>query len=98
MPIPPVFSPWSLSSARLWSMEDAMGTTVSPSVKDSTDTSGPVRNSSMTTVAPLSPNARSSIMERTAARAASRVSQINTPFPRARPSALTTAGRGHVST
>ena len=75
-----------------------MGTTVSPSVKDRTDTSGPVRNSSMTTVAPLSPKSRSSIIERTASRAASRVSQISTPLPRASPSALTTAGSGQAST
>ncbi len=75
-----------------------MGTSVSPSVKDSTDTSGPVRNSSITTFAPLSPKMRPSIMERTASRAASRVSQISTPLPSARPSALTTVGRGQVST
>ena len=79
-------------------MEDTIGTTVSPSVKDRTDTSGPVRNSSMTTVAPLSPKRPPSIMERTASRASFRVSQISTPLPRARPSALTTVGRGQAST
>ena len=75
-----------------------MGSMVSPSVKASTDTSGPARNSSMTTRAPLSPKSRSAIMERTAARALSLVSQMSTPLPRARPSALTTAGRGQAST
>ena len=75
-----------------------MGLTHVPSVKASTETSGPVRNSSMTTLAPLSPKIRSSMMERTASRALSLVSQMSTPLPRARPSALTTAGRGHSST
>ena len=40
-----------------------MGTTVLPSVKARTETSGPVRNSSMTTRLPLSPKTLSSIMD-----------------------------------
>ena len=69
-----------------------MGTTVSPSVKLSTETSGPSMNSSMTTRAPLCPKALSSIMERTAAFASSAVCATMTPLPSARPSALTTMG------
>ena len=74
-----------------------IGTTVLPSVKLSTETSGPVRNSSTTMRAPLSPNFFSSIMDRTAAFASSLVSAIITPLPRARPSALITVGTGAVS-
>ena len=74
-----------------------MGTTVSPSVKDRTETSGPVRNSSITTRLPLWPNMPSSIMETTACLASSRVWAMMTPLPRARPSALTTMGISAVS-
>ena len=69
----------------------------SPSVKARTETSGPVKNSSMTTQLPLSPKTLSSIMARTPARASSRVWAMMTPLPRARPSAFTTVGRGAVS-
>ncbi len=79
-------------------MLEAMGRMVRPSVKQRTETSGPVRNSSMTTSLPLSPNTFSSIMERTAASASSRVWQMRTPLPRARPLAFTTTGRGAVFT
>ena len=75
-----------------------MGTMVSPSVKERTDTSGPVRYSSTTTRLPLSPNTFSSIMERTASIASARVTAMTTPLPRARPSAFTTTGRGQRST
>ena len=60
--MPPVFSPISPSPMRLWSMDAGMGTTVFPSVKVSTDTSGPVRNSSITTHSPLFPNLPLSII------------------------------------
>ena len=92
VPMPPVFRPLSPSSARLWSMLDTMGTTVLPSVKLSTETSGPVRNSSMTIRLPDAPNCLSSMMLFTAASAAASSSQISTPLPSARPSALTTSG------
>src|SRR5699024_4243052 len=62
VPMPPVFRPVSPSPARLWSMLDTMGLTVLPSVKASTDTSGPWRNSSTTTRLPLSPKRLSTIM------------------------------------
>ena len=46
VPMPPVLRPVSPSPARLWSMEETMGRMAVPSVKASTLTSGPVRNSS----------------------------------------------------
>ena len=67
-----------------------------PSVKASTLTSGPVRNSSITTRLPESPKARSSIMVLTASSASSQVWEISTPLPRARPSALMTMGKEAV--
>ena len=69
-----------------------MGTTVSPSAKASTVTSGPTMHSSMTTVEPEAPNLPPSIMSRTAAFASSTVAATVTPLPRARPSALMTMG------
>ena len=98
MPIPPVFSPLSSSCARLWSIDETIGATVLPSVKASTETSGPVKNSSTTTLLPLLPKARFSIMVSTAETASSRVSAISTPLPNARPSAFTTTGKGQVLT
>ncbi|OPZ68781.1 MAG: hypothetical protein BWY81_00714 [Firmicutes bacterium ADurb.Bin467] len=90
--MPPVLRPKSRSFARLWSIDDTIGTIALPSVNASTDTSGPSRYSSMTTRLPLLPNARSSMMRRTASSASPRVSQIRTPFPSASPLALTTSG------
>ena len=78
-------------------MEDTMGTTASPSVKARTDTSGPVRNSSMTTVEPDLPNLAFAIISVTASRASWRGWAMMTPLPRARPSALMTVGMGAVS-
>ena len=43
-----------------------MGITVSPSVNESTETSGPVKNSSITIFSPLLPKTLSSIISRTA--------------------------------
>ena len=74
-----------------------MGFSVLPSVKASTDTSGPSRNSSMTIRSPLAPNFLSFIMLTTASLASCRVWAMTTPLPRARPSALTTVGMGAVS-
>ena len=71
--MPPVLGPRSPSSALLWSMALTMGTTVLPSAKASTDTSGPSSISSMRMRAPLSPNTRSPIMACTAALASSLV-------------------------
>ena len=85
--MPPVFRPLSPSSARLWSMLDAIGTIVLPSVKHSTETSGPVRNSSITTRLPDAPNLPHRMISSTAASAAASSSQISTPLPSARPSA-----------
>ncbi len=79
-------------------MLEAMGRMVSPSVKQRTETSGPVKNSSMTTSLPLSPKIFSSMMERTAAKASSWVWQMSTPLPRARPLAFTTTGKGAAFT
>ena len=78
-------------------MEETMGLTQLPSVKASTETSGPVRNSSITTVEPDLPKMPPSIISRTAALASSRVWAMITPLPRARPSALTTVGMGALS-
>ena len=73
-------------------MLDTMGLITLPSVKASTLTYGPVRNSSMTTRAPDAPNLASFIMEPTASTADALSGQISTPLPRARPSAFTTMG------
>ncbi len=70
---------------------------VLPSTKESTETSLPVMNSSMTTLSPEAPNFRSSIISRSPSSAASRVSQIKTPFPSAGPSAFSTTGILQVS-
>ena len=73
-----------------------MGTTTLPSVKERTETSGPVRNSSMTMWLPLSPKTLSSMQARTASSASCRVMATVTPLPKAKPSALTTVGMGAV--
>ena len=74
-----------------------MGTTVFPSVKARTETSGPSRYSSITILSPLLPNLWSRIISTTAAFASARVFAMITPLPSARPSALTTVGTGAVS-
>ena len=56
------------------------------------ETSLPVINSSMTILLPASPNFLSSISSPTPAFASSSVLQIRTPFPKARPVALSTIG------
>ena len=63
-----------------------------PSDKAKNDASSPARNSSMTTVRPASPKARSSMQAATARSASSRLRQTMAPFPAASPSALTTMG------
>ena len=81
-PIPPVFGPASPSPARLKSCAASSGTAVTPSASANSDTSGPSRNSSMTTV-PQAGRARRPRPGR---------SVTSTPLPAASPSALTTYG------
>ena len=97
MPIPPVLRPLSPSSARLWSIDDTIGFTHLPSVNARTETSGPVKNSSTTTLLPLSPKILSSIISLTPDSACSSVSGMITPLPSARPSALMTVGNSFLS-
>ena len=81
-PMPPVLGPLSPSYARLKSCAGSRGTTVVPSVTANSDTSGPSRNSSITTRRQRS----------ACATAAARSSVTRTPLPPARPSSLTTYG------
>ncbi len=85
--MPPVFGPSSPSSARLKSCAGCSGTTVSPSVIAKRETSGPSRNSSMTT--------RSQALA--CSRALSRSAVTTTPLPAARPSSFTTYGAPKAS-
>ncbi len=78
--MPPVFGPESPSRARLKSWAGSSGTAAVPSQTANSDTSGPSRNSSITTV----PQARA------CARAAARSLVTSTPLPAARASSLTT--------
>ena len=71
-----------------------MGRMVLPSVKARTETSGPVKNSSMTTLEPLSPKILSAIISRRAFLASSRVSAMMTPLPSAKPVGLDDLGQG----
>ncbi len=80
--MPPVFGPWSPSRARLKSWAGSSGTAVTPSVTANSETSGPSRNSSITTV----PQARACAL------AASRSAVTSTPLPAASASSLTTYG------
>ena len=78
-------------------MDETMGISVFPSVKASTETSGPSRYSSITTLSPLLPNLPPCIISVIVCMASSRLSAIITPLPRASPSALITMGRGAFS-
>src|SRR4051812_42661966 len=84
--MPPVFGPASPSSARLKSCAGCSGTTVTPSVTANSDTSGPLRYSSITTRSPAA-----------WAIASSRSDVTTTPLPAASPSCLTTYGGGSVA-
>ena len=86
-PIPPVLGPVSPSPTRLWSCAVPNGTIAAPSVSTNRLTSSPVRNSSITALAPGSANSAS-----TAAVASAGVVVTVTPLPAASPSALTTTG------
>ena len=63
-----------------------------PSHSANSETSSPVRHSSITTAAPASPKARRSIIASIAASASASVAATTTPLPAARPSAFTTIG------
>ena len=90
--MPPVFGPVSPSPTRLWSCAAPSGNAVWPSHSANSETSSPIRHSSITTASPASPNARAAIIASIAASAASSVSATTTPLPAARPSAFTTTG------
>ena len=94
--MPPVFGPWSLSQAALWSWEEGSGSTVLPSVKAMNEASSPVRNSSITTRLPAAPKALSRMIRSTACSASATVWAMITPLPAASPSALTTQGMAMV--
>ena len=91
--MPPVFKPSSLSRALLWSIEDTIGFKLLPSVKQRTETSGPVKNSSITMLLPLAPKTLSFIIISMASDASLKSGAIITPFPRANPSAFITIGK-----
>ena len=88
--MPPVLGPRSPSKARLWSWAVAMRRIVEPLTKASSEHSGPVRPSSITTTEPAAPKWPPKHSS-TAARASSRSLATTTPLPAARPSALTTS-------
>src|SRR6476646_220514 len=90
--MPPVLGPSSSSPTRLKSCAGASATTVSPSLMQKIDTSGPSRNSSTTS--------RPSGLARQAracSTATSRESVTTTPLPAASPSSLTTCGAPSAS-
>ena len=70
---------------------------VVPSQNARTDTSRPVINSSITILLPALPKCLSNMISFTPALASSKSLQINTPLPRARPSAFNTIGNSAVS-
>ena len=86
--MPPVFGPASLSPTRLKSWAGVSGITVVPSLTPKRLTSGPSKNSSMTTAPPSRP----SIHAIACATASAKSSVTTTPLPAANPSSLTTYG------
>ena len=92
--MPPVLGPASPSPARLKSCAGARATAVRPSHTASTDSSGPVMPSSMTTVRPASPKLVPASFAWTSSSASMSESVTSTPLPAARPSVLTTHGAG----
>src|SRR6478672_1701232 len=90
--MPPVLGPASSSPTRLKSCAGASATTVSPSLMQKTETSGPSRNSSTT-----SRPSGLSRQVRACSRATSRESVTTTPLPAASPSSLTTCGAPSAS-
>ena len=90
--MPPVLGPASPSPMRLKSWAGARGTARVPSHTTSSDSSGPVRPSSMTTRSPAAPKDSPESFSRTSASASAIDSVTSTPLPAARPSVLTTNG------
>ena len=68
-PMPPVFGPRSRSKTGLWSQENGMWRTVTPSVNACAEVSRPNMRSSITTRAPAAPKAWSRIAASMAATA-----------------------------
>ena len=97
-PIPPVFGPVSPSPIRLWSQAAIRGDIVSPSVNAKTLISGPIMNSSMSTLFPDSPNLRSTKRSDNDFSTSFMFWHIYTPFPAASPSALITTGSPSLCT
>src|SRR6185437_3151300 len=89
-PMPPVLGPASASPRRLWSCDDASGSTCAPSAITMKLASSPSRQSSTTTRAPALPTALPDSIASTAACASAVVSATTTPLPAASPSAFTT--------
>ena len=96
--MPPVLGPRSPSRNRLWSCDDASGSTLRPSTITMKLASSPARKSSITTRAPASPIELSSSIASIAACASAVVVATTTPLPAARPSAFTTIGAPRSST
>src|SRR5687768_11259622 len=96
--MPPVFGPSSPSRRRLWSWLVASGSTCVPSLMTMKLASSPCRNSSTTTRAPASPRVLRVIIWSIAACASATLAATTTPFPAARPSALTTIGAPRLVT
>ena len=89
--MPPVLGPSSPSKMRLKSWAGVRATASVPSQITNSETSGPSRNCSITTVEPASRQASAW------AAAAWRSSVTTTPLPAARPSSLTTCGAPNAS-
>src|SRR5688572_15591296 len=96
--MPPVFGPSSPSRRRLWSWLVASGSTCVPSLMTMKLASSPCRNSSTTTRAPASPRLLRVIIWSIAPCASATLAATTTPFPAARPSALTTIGAPRLVT
>ena len=92
--MPPVFGPSSPSQRRLKSCAGVSGSTSVPSQRASSDTSGPLSASSITTASPELPKTRETRHRSAATRASARSAQTVTPLPAASPSAFTTTAPG----
>ena len=92
--MPPVLGPVSPSPARLKSWAATRTRARTPSQIAMTESSGPVRPSSMTTRRPAPPKVAPESLARASAIASSRSAVTSTPLPAASPSVLTTHGPG----
>ncbi len=97
-PMPPVLGPVSPSARRLWSCDEASGSTLRPSTSTMKLASSPARKSSTTTRAPASPIEWPTSIASIASVASATVVATTTPLPAARPSALTTIGAPRAAT